>query len=60
MRRRILSGEEEKGQYLTIVSLANNNTIRWKANASSIRKTISVSTNNGSTWTSKNASTGGA
>ena len=44
-------------QYLTIVSLANNNTIRWKAVDSSTTKSISISTDGGSTWTSKTSST---
>ena len=44
-------------QYLTIVSLEDNNTIGWNANNSSIAKTISISTDGGSTWTNKTSST---
>ena len=36
--------------YLTIVSTSNNNTIKWNG-TSSLSKTISVSTDNGNTWT---------
>ena len=39
--------------YLTIVSLEDNNTIGWKVSESSIKKTISISTDNGITWTEK-------
>ena len=46
-------------QYLTIESLEDNNTIYWKASDSSIAKTISASTDNGSTWTAYTSSTGG-
>ena len=44
-------------QYLTIVSLANNNTIKWKAYNSSITRTISISTDNGVTWSNPITST---
>lgn len=46
-------------EYLTFVSLVNNNTIAWKASNSSFTKTISISTDNGETWTSKTSSTNG-
>lgn len=42
--------------YLTIVSLEDNNVIGWKLSGTSSR-TISVSTDNGSTWTSYTSST---
>ena len=45
--------------YLTIVSLEDNNRIRWNASDSSFTKTISVSTDDGSTWTSYTSSTTG-
>ena len=45
--------------YLTIVSLEDNNTIGWKASSSSLLKTISISTDEGTTWTSKESSTAG-
>ena len=38
-------------QYLTIESLENNNTIYLRASNTAITKTISASTDNGSTWT---------
>ena len=49
------------GQYLTIESESNNNTIYWKVNSgyTSSAKTISVSTDNGATWTAKTATSGG-
>lgn len=47
-------------QYLTIESLDNDNYIYWKASDSSITKTISASTDNGSTWTAYTSSTGGS
>ena len=42
--------------YLTIVSLEDNNTIGWKAKDASNLKTINVSTDNGQTWTDKESS----
>ena len=38
-------------KYLTIISTINSNTIGWRATDSSITKTISISTDNGTTWT---------
>ena len=46
-------------QYLTIVSLEDNNTIGWKASNSSLTETISVSIDNGKTWTEKTSTTSG-
>ena len=46
-------------RYLTIVSLEDNNTIGWKAADSSTIKTISISTDEGTTWTEKTSSTSG-
>ena len=37
--------------YLTIKSLEDNNEIRFYASTSDIRKTVSISTDNGATWT---------
>ena len=37
--------------YLTIKSLEDNNEIRFYATTSDIRKTVSISTDNGATWT---------
>ena len=48
-----------KSKYLTIRSLADNNTIGWKASNSLLTMTISVSTDNGTTWTNKTSSTSG-
>ena len=45
--------------YLTFVALEDGNVISWKANNSSLTKSISVSTDNGETWTSKTSSTDG-
>ena len=45
--------------YLTIVSLEDNNTIGWKAYSAEMLKTISISTDNGQTWTDKTSSTAG-
>ena len=45
--------------YFTIVSLEDNNTIGWKTSNSSNLKTISVSTDDGQTWTNKESSTSG-
>jgi hypothetical protein len=42
--------------YFTIESLEDNNTIYWKATSTEITKTISVSTDNGQTWTEFTAS----
>ena len=44
--------------YLTIESLQDNNTIGWRANSSSL-KSISISTDGGTTWTNKESSTSG-
>ena len=46
-------------EYLTIVSKADNNTIGWKTYSSSNLKTISVSTDDGQTWTNRESSTEG-
>lgn len=46
-------------EYLTIVSTSDNNIIGWKVGANFAGKTISVSTDNGSTWTNKKANTSG-
>ena len=45
--------------YFTIVSLEDNNDIGWKTQDNTIKKSISVSTDNGSTWLSYNPSTTG-
>ena len=45
--------------YLTIVSTSDNNTIEWKATNASLTKTISVSTDDGQTWTDKTSDTNG-
>ena len=39
------------GQYFTIESTSDNNTIYWRSNVSNQGKTISASTDNGETWT---------
>ena len=46
--------------YLTIESLEDDNTIYLKASHSSVTKTVSASTDNGSTWTEYTSSTGGS
>lgn len=46
-------------QYLTIESTSDNNTISLVAANTAITRTISASTDNGSTWTSYTSSTGG-
>lgn len=45
-------------QYITIESTSNNNTIYWKSNYVSQFKTISASTDNGSTWTAYTSTSG--
>ena len=45
--------------YLTITSLVNNNTIKFKAKSSDCLKTIQISIDNGQTWESKESSTAG-
>ena len=45
--------------YLTIVSLEDNNDIGWKSQDNTIKKLINVSTDNGTTWLSYNPSTAG-
>ena len=45
--------------YLTFVSKSNNNTFGWVADNGENTRTISVSTDNGETWTDKTSSTGG-
>ena len=45
--------------YFTIVSLADNNDIGWNTQDNNVQKSISVSTDNGSTWISYNPSTTG-
>ena len=45
--------------YLTIISTSDNNTIGWKASNSLLTKTISVSTDNGQTWTDVTSNTSG-
>ena len=44
--------------YFTIVSTSDNNVIEWKASDTSVAKTISVSTDEGSTWTDVTSTTG--
>lgn len=46
-------------QYLTIESLENNNTIYWYTSITSTTRTISASTDNGSTWAEYTTTTGG-
>ena len=46
-------------QYLTIESLEDDNIIYWSSGDSGFTKTISASTDNGSTWTEYTSSTGG-
>ena len=45
--------------YLTIVSLEDNNKISWKAGNANLTKTISISTDGGTTWTQKTSDTTG-
>ena len=45
--------------YLTIQSLEDNNTIGFKCNLNKVKRTISISTDNGVTWTGKTSSTSG-
>jgi len=45
--------------YLTIASLADSNTITLKFAGSNVAKTVSVSTDGGTTWTSKTSTSGG-
>ena len=45
--------------YLTIQSLEDNNTIGFKCNLNNVKRTISISTDNGVTWTGKTSSTSG-
>ena len=45
--------------YLTIQSLEDNNTIGFKCNLNDVKRTISISTDNGVTWTGKTSSTSG-
>lgn len=62
LRRRFMAQYEEVDytkRYLTIVSKANNNSISWVASDSSVTKTISISTDNGATWTPKTSATSG-
>ena len=47
-------------QYLTFESKTNNNTIYWWSAFANETKTISASTDNGSTWTAYASSTGGS
>lgn len=61
--RIVYSEKKEKPyaeQYLTFESLDDNNTIYLKATNTAITKTISVSTDNGATWTEYTSSTGGS
>ena len=46
--------------YLTIESTSNNNTIYWRSNFSNQGKTISASTDNGSTWTAYTSTNSGS
>ena len=46
------TGHDYSHDYFTIVSLANNNVISWQSVESTYTKTISVSTDDGNTWTS--------
>ena len=45
--------------YLTIQSLEDNKTIGFKCNLNNVKRTISISTDNGVTWTGKTSSTSG-
>lgn len=45
--------------YLTIISLEDNNEIGWKASRENCFRTISISINNGDTWSSYTSSTSG-
>ena len=45
--------------YLTIVSLVDNNTIGWRTTYASLLRTISISTDAGSTWSTFESSTSG-
>ena len=47
-------------EYFTIESLENNNIIYLKASDTATTKTVSASTDNGSTWTEYTSSTGGS
>ena len=47
-------------QYLTIESTSNNNTIYWRSGYSNAFKTISASTDNGSTWTAYTSTNSGS
>lgn len=61
-RRRVLLFEEAGGyenQYFTIVSEADNNAIGWKTGYANAARTISISTDNGKTWTDVTATTSG-
>lgn len=55
-----LSSQQDYSQsYFTIESEANNNTITWKSSSSSNTKSISVSADGGTTWTSYTSNTTG-
>ena len=53
------TGHNYSRDYLTIESLEDYNTISWKAGSANLLKTISISTDDGYTWTSKESSTSG-
>lgn len=51
--------ESYSSQYLTIESLENGNTIKWSNRYEPSAKTISVSTDDGETWTTYTSTSGG-
>ena len=52
--------EEESDKYLTIKSLSDDNKIYFKSTNPATTKTVSVSTDNGSTWSGYTSSSGGS
>ena len=54
-----LTQHDYRQDYFTIVSLTDNNVIGWKARNANLLKTINVSTDDGTTWTSYTSSTTG-
>lgn len=63
-RRRTLLKKEDvslqfKDKYLTIVSEADSNAIGWKTGYANSARTISISTDEGKTWTTATATTSG-
>ena len=53
-------GKDFSKQYLTIVSLGDGNYITWQHGTSSLIRTISVSLDNGQTWTTVESTEQGA